>query len=894
LKEPEGEEMDQKKTQKKKIPNTWLRQERELRGWSQAEMAGLIGTTARVVSRWETGENPPGPFNRTKLHVLFEKNPVKPGADQIIRRYPLYENIPVDRSPYFTSRDDVLQKLRELLVTDKATALKQAVKGLGGTGKTQIALEYAYRYYNTYQAILWAVADSYEMLFESFVRIAETLNLPERNEQEQKQAVRAVRRWLGNNTEWLLILDNLEDPNILADFLPLKYDGHVLITTRAQTMGICEHSIEVEKMSSEDGALLLLRRAKIISLDDPLKKASENDQDVAKKVSEEVDGLPLALDQAGAYIAEHRYSLSAYLDLYRVQHVEFLRRRGNAIFGHPASVYVTFELCFERIKQNNQAAAELLRFCAYLHPDTVLEDMIVTGASKLGPLLGPVASYRIQLNDAIDELLKYSLMRRNIDGKTLNMHRLVQAVILDKMGKQDQQQLAERVVQVIDSAYEAAGSNRVNDHERYTIIQITAQYDSHALYCAKLIEQLGIENIDAVFLLLAAGNSLREQGLYKSAKPLLKQAVKLCERIKGPEDSLTAHCITGLALLYEQAGQFDRAEPLYQRALEINERAPEPNYVIIASSLNNLGQFNTHRGNYPLAERFYRQALAMQEKSLGLEHPDNAIILHNMAVLYLEQGKYDLAAQVDKRAKALRVKEQNSKDTAIVADFANSILLDVKRGNYANAESLCQQALLNLDKAHVPLESPIRALLLSYLAGIYTQQMKVVQAEELYNHVLNIRKKMLGPDHLDVAETLLGLAKLYKHQGNYDQAEPLYEQALDIQKKALRLEHDTVVETLVDLAELYKHQKKYDHAKPLYEEALITIRKTHGLMHELMWHTLIAYIPLLEEIGQWEEAKEFSDYLRLLNPEWVAAVRAIQREAFEKSGNLPKEEQDKK
>src|SRR2546423_1011577 len=874
--------MDKKKPHKKKIPNTWLRQERELRGWSQAELADKIGTTAREISRWETGENPPGPFNRTQLHAAFEQNPVKLGADQIIRRYPLYENIPIDRSPYFTSREGVLQKLRELLVADKATALKQAVKGLGGTGKTQIALEYAYRYYNTYRAILWAGADSPEMLFKSFVQIAETLNLPERNEQEQKQAVRAVRRWLGNNTEWLLILDNLEDPNILADFLPLKYDGHVLVTTRAQTIGICEHSIEVEKMSNEEGAFLLLRRAGIISLYDPFSKASVNDQEVAKKISEEVDGLPLALDQAGAYIAEHGYTLSEYLDLYRVQHIELLRRRGIATFGHPASVYVTFELCFERIKQNNQAAGELLQFCAYLHPDTILVDMIVTGASNLGPILEPVAANHIQLTDAIDELLKYSLFRRNTDGKTFTMHRLVQAVILDKIGKQEQQQLMERVVQVIDSAYEAAGSSLIQDNERYAIIQYTAQYDSHALHCAKLIEQLGIENIEAVFLLLAAGNSLRERGLYRSAKTLLKQAVKLCERIKRPENPLTTHFNTNLTPLDQQAGQYDRAEPLYQRALEINECAPEPNYVIIAYSLNNLGQFYTHRRNYPLAEQFFNKALAMQEKSLGLEHPDNETILHNMTILYLEQGKYDLAEQVDKRAKTLRVQEQRSNDIAIVADLANSILLDIKQGNHDHAESLCQQVLLILDKAQVPPEHPLRTLLLSYLARIYTQQMKIVQAEELYTHVLNIRKKMLGPDHLDLAETLLGLAELYKHQGNYDQAEPLYEQALDIRKKALGLEHNAVIETLVDLAELYKHIRRYDHAKPLYEEALISIKKAHGPMHELMGYTVIAYIPLLEEIGQWEEAKVFSDYLRLLNPEWVEAVRTLQKEAFER------------
>ncbi|MBV9226698.1 MAG: hypothetical protein JOY85_21900, partial [Acidobacteriaceae bacterium] len=201
-----------------------------------------------------------------------------------------------ERNSHFTGRESLLEQIQQ--------ALKQrgraALSGLGGVGKTQTAVEYAHRHHDEYTHILWASAASEEALVSSYVAIAELLNLPEHTGKDQTRAVEAVRHWLSGKPGWLLILDNADDIAMARAFLPQNH-GHVILTTRAHATGSVARLIEVKEMESGEGALLLLRRAGIMAEDAPLSAASEPDRIAAQKISENLlDGLPLALDQAGA------------------------------------------------------------------------------------------------------------------------------------------------------------------------------------------------------------------------------------------------------------------------------------------------------------------------------------------------------------------------------------------------------------------------------------------------------------------------------------------------------------------------------------------------------------------------------------------------------------------
>src|SRR5258708_1083254 len=213
-------------------------------------------------------------------------------------------NVPYGRNRFFTERDDELHILYKELEMRDAVALSQprAITGLGGIGKTQMALEYAYRYGSKYAAVLWVRAASSSELASSFMDLARALNLPEANEQDQNIIVEAVLRWLRLHTGWLLIFDNMDDPSIAEPFLPNAGSGHLLFTTRAQALSNLAQCVEVQQMKPEIGALLLLRRAEILPLQATLELAGKDDRMVASDISRELDGLPLALDQAGAYV----------------------------------------------------------------------------------------------------------------------------------------------------------------------------------------------------------------------------------------------------------------------------------------------------------------------------------------------------------------------------------------------------------------------------------------------------------------------------------------------------------------------------------------------------------------------------------------------------------------
>ena len=162
-------------------------------------------------------------------------------------------NVPYPRNSFFIGRDDIITRLHEQLKAGQATALSQpqAITGLGGIGKTQIAVEYAYRFHQDYQVVLWARAETTEDLTSSFVTIASLLNLPEHKAQEQEITVQAVKVWLQRHSGWLLMLDNADDLSLVPAFLPLALGGHLLLTTRAFAVGRLASRLEVDNLSAE-------------------------------------------------------------------------------------------------------------------------------------------------------------------------------------------------------------------------------------------------------------------------------------------------------------------------------------------------------------------------------------------------------------------------------------------------------------------------------------------------------------------------------------------------------------------------------------------------------------------------------------------------------------------
>ena len=366
-------------------------------GLSEQRLADQLGKNRRSVAAWEAGDYLP----KTKGDVLElarilalndEEATILLKAAGIDPSLAIW-NIPFPQNPFFAGRDQELAQLHSQLQqgTTAVVGQAQSISGLGGIGKTQLAIEYAYRHHEEYQYVLWARAESVEALNSSFAEIARLLNLPEKDEQEQAITIQAVKRWLQRQRGWLLIMDNADSPDLLPDFLPPTVGGHLLITTCAADVSAhiagLAHPLVVETFSDEQGALFLLHRSGLLALDVTLDQAEARARQLVLSIAHELGGLPLALDQAGAYLKATGSSLATYQQLYQQHRAQLLAQRRGA--DHPKPVATTWNISFGKVEQQIPAAADLLRLCAFLAPDAIPEAILTKGAEVLGPVLAP-------------------------------------------------------------------------------------------------------------------------------------------------------------------------------------------------------------------------------------------------------------------------------------------------------------------------------------------------------------------------------------------------------------------------------------------------------------------------------------------------------------------------
>lgn len=757
--------------------------------------------------------------------------------------FPAIWNVPLPRNPFFTGREELLTRLHTQLQAGQISALSQpqAISGLGGIGKTQLAIEYAYRFRQEYQAVFWAHGESSETLTSSYIVLASLLNLPEKDEHEQEVSVQAVKQWLQIHKGWLLILDNADEPDLLPPFLPPFMGGHLLLTTRARALrhlGII-NPLEVKTFSLEQGAQLLLHRAGILALDTSLEQADPSDQERAKQISQEFGGLPLALDQAGAYLEATGTSLEAYQQLYEHHTAEMLEQRRSHPQNHPEPVATTWSLSIQRVEEKNPAASELLRCCAFLAAHAIPEELISKGASELGPLLVPMAKDAYQLDQAIETLRAYSLIERDPVSSTLSVHRLVQEVVRAVLPAEIQREWMQRVILATDATFPFVSIESWPACERLLL---------HVFTIAAWIRKEHIETLEAAHLLNQAGYYLSERGRYTEAESLFRQNLAINERVLGAKHPDTAGSLNNLAALYRSLGKYAEAEPLFQRSLTIREQVLGSGHPDTAHTLNNLAYLYYMQGKYTEAEPLYQRSLAIREQVLGLNHPDTARGLNNLAACYQAMGKHIEAEPLAQQALAIREQVLGSDHPDIAQSLNTLAAIYMSEEKYAEAELLLQRALEICERV-LGVTHPDTAGSLNNLASLYRTQGMYEEAEPLYQRALIICEQKLGQAHPYTAKTLHNLADLYYRQGKYVAAEPLFQRALTIHEQVLGKVHLDVAINLNNLAKLYESLSRYTEAGILYQQALAICEREMGPEHPDTRTVRANYFSLLQSMG---------------------------------------------
>jgi transcriptional regulator with XRE-family HTH domain/CheY-like chemotaxis protein len=493
----------------------------------------------------------------------FEQRTVKDEQLRFAAEFPSVWNVPYRSHPLFADRKDILQMIHDRLSSPsgEAVMVPQVFSGPGGIGKTRFATEYAFHYRGEYDAVLWMNAESRDILLTQYIALADALHLPEKDMQDQRRIRDAVTRWLTEHERWLLIIDNADDIDMVQEFIPPTGRGHVLLTSRARAMGAVAHRIVLDLMMPDDGALFLLRRATILEPADSLESADEADRNEALALTQLMGGLPLALDQVGAYIEETMCGVSGYVEVYRTHARELLNERGEVVIDHPNPIATTWLLAFERIDKQ-RAAAELLRLCAFLYPDAIPEEILRNGERLAdNDIHQPILASQYELNQAARELIKSSLIQRNDRTKMFTIHRLVQDALKNYWMSQASLPLwATQAVRAVHRIFPTDESASWEQCQRF-LPQVFA--------CKNILDTYGLNFVEAAQLFERAAHYLSLRAEYDQAEPLYQKAIVIYRNCLDERDLAIVDCAERYADLLRKMQRIHDAELYEQMARQI-------------------------------------------------------------------------------------------------------------------------------------------------------------------------------------------------------------------------------------------------------------------------------------------------------------------------------------
>ena len=483
--------------------------------------------------------------------------------------------------------------------------------------------------------------DSKTDLDSGYRALAEVLGLPEKDAQDSNEVAGAVRRWLGREPGYLLVLDNADDPALVKSFLPTDPRGHVLLTSRAHNFDRLNirRPIELPVLASDEALAFLLRRTDREEHLDPAER------DAARDLAAELGYLPLALEQAAAYMVEHEEAFAVYLAAYRALRLKLLDEMGPVAGEYPETVRTTWKRSFGAVAAAAPAAIALLRLSAFFAPDAIPYELILEGTARYEPLAFTLTSLSggdHALNQLLTPLARHSLVRRDPETRTYSVHRLVQAVLLDELTaatREDvldeltaatREDVAKLAVKVLDRAFPDV---------EYADWPRCERLVPHALAVRGWIESEDLRIPEAARLLNQAGSYLHFRARYAEAEPLHRRALALREQTLGPGHPDTAQSLNNLAELLHTQGRYGEAESLHRRALALREQALGPDHPDTARSLDNLAELLLAQGRLAEAEPLCRRALAIWQRVLGLRHSDPVRSLKNLAELLRAQGR---------------------------------------------------------------------------------------------------------------------------------------------------------------------------------------------------------------------------------------------------------------
>ncbi|KAJ5313618.1 uncharacterized protein N7443_000502 [Penicillium atrosanguineum] len=642
-------------------------------------------------------------------------------------------NIPLDLAGVpvienFLGRQGELDQFWQYLRPTGLPSRKVAVlHGLGGMGKTQLAIRFARDHRHDFTAIFWLSGKNRGTLLQSLSSTLPRLpgqsqNTKAVNDEEVEQRAKDVLKWLAieGNSRWLIIFDNIDqyspfngpisDAFDIAEFFPRADHGSILITSRLQGLTELGMSFPIQRLDLKDAIQLLLLSSRL-SVNSAVKELEGNPDTVA--LANRLDGLPLAIVVAGAFMRETGTSITEYLQFYQASWSDLQLQSNPERQYQQGNMLQTWMISYREIQKRDANAAKLLLFLARFDNRDIWFEVIQSSchSSNVPEWLETSISSGLAFKIGVKALIGFSLLEIMEREGGYAMHPVVQDWCIHLASTNRSVHSIQLNELALISVGYTVPSSSIRDYS-----ELQQRLIPHANYVRQL--DWSGDNFAVWGAFHGLGNLFKDQGRLKEAEEIYQRALIGKEKVLGPDHTSILNTVHNLGDLYSDQWKLKEAEEIYQRALAGYEKALGPHHTSTLITVNNLGNLYSNQGNLKEAEEMYQRALVGYEKALGSHHTSTLDTVNNLGNLYSNQGKLE------------------------------------------EAEKMYQRALIGYEKALGPHHTST-LITVNNLGLFYKDQGKLEEAEEIYQRALTGYEEAFGPDHKPTLTTLDSLGNLY-------------------------------------------------------------------------------------------------------------------------------------
>ncbi|GHC24191.1 ATP-binding protein [Streptomyces anthocyanicus] len=774
------------------------------------------------------------------------------------------------RNPDFSGRETVMGQLRTGLLSGRQ-AVVQALHGMGGIGKTQIALEYAHRFASQYDLVWWVDAEQADQLPVRYTELADRLGVAKSDAGSEPNA-RALLQHLRTRHRWLLVLDNAEHPDQIEPWLP-EGPGHVLITSRNPDWHGIAHQSDLDVFTRTDSLAYLKGRISGMTTEH------------ADLLAQDLGDLPLALAQASG-VLRSGMTLDRYRRLLTTDTARLLQE--SDVRDHPAPLAATVGIAVTRLADDGHAdAVALLRLGAFLGPEPIPTAWLETARPRLATIPGDPDD-PMWLRNALQPLGRFGLARTDYDA--FQIHRLTQAILRTQTGPDPVVAIRDDVTAVLAAvdpgdprspadwpAWASLTAHLTAPHVTTALanqaaLRATFSKAAHFLICSGLPRaahdlsaalhqawstDLGPDHPDTLTCAQFLGHATVDLGDYAKGRLIIEDTLVRRRRVLGEDHPDTLRSANDTSTNLSLLGERVEARRMHEDVLARRRRVLGEDHPDTLTSAGNLATILNKSGEYVEARRMQEDVLARRRRVLGEDHPDTLTSAHNLAGLLnsLEEHAESRRMQEDVLARRRRVLGEDHPDTLSSASNLATSLNSL--GEHAESRRMHEDVLarrgLVLGQDHPDTLSSANKLATS-LNGLGEH----AEARRMHEDVLARRGVVLGQDHPSTLASAGNLATTLNSLGEHVEAHRMQEDVLARCRRVLGQDHPDTLTSASNLARTLHTLRQYSEAAELLKEVRASYVRHFGAKHpktELATRNLAT---VLIAMGRTHEAQQLT------------------------------------